>query len=205
MPGVVPANPAIYHITHLDNLSSIVAAGGLWSDSERLRRGLVPTNIGHKHIKQRRLNRDVNVAVGGKLGDYVPFNFCNRSVMLFVVSHGHQDYAGGQENILHLVSSVHTAVALNQPWAFTDLHADLGYATYFTDLAKLSEVNWNVMPLTYWSAVKDTRQAEFLVHEFFPWRAVEQIGVINQVVAGRVRAILGSGSPPVEAHPDWYY
>ena len=28
-----PANPRIYHITHVDNLGSIVAAGGLVSDA----------------------------------------------------------------------------------------------------------------------------------------------------------------------------
>lgn len=207
MPGVVPTNPPIFHITHVENLASIIAHGCLWSDSQRIARNLDTTNIGYSHIKQRRLNRLVTAGSGGKLGDYVPFNFCPRSVMLYVVSRGHVDYSGGQNEIVHLVSSVNTATSLGKPWAFTDRHADLAYATYFASLGKLSEVDWNVMPLTYWAGddVKERRQAEFLVYESFPWAAVERIGVKNAVVAAKVQALLSGSAPTVAVQPDWYY
>jgi hypothetical protein len=208
MPGAVPPNPPIFHITHVGNLASIIAHGCLWSDAQRIARSLVTTNIGYSHIKQRRLNRPVTVGACGKLGDYVPFNFCPRSVMLYVVSRGLQDYAGGQDEIVHLVSSVNSATALRKPWAFTDLHADLGYAAYFNSLAKLSEVDWNVMPLIQWGGndeIKARRQAEFLVHESFPWSAVESIGVKSAAVAAKVQALLRRGAPPVAVRPDWYY
>jgi hypothetical protein len=208
MPGAVPPNPPIFHITHVENLASIIAHGCLWSDAQRIARKLVTTNIGYSHIKQRRLNRRVTVGLGCKLGDYVPFNFCPRSVMLYVVLRGHQDFAGGQDEIVHLVSSVQTAVSLGKPWAFTDQHADLAYATYFNSVAKLGEVDWTVMPLTQWGGndeVQAKRQAEFLVHESFPWSAIERIGVKSAAVAAKVRALLPSGTPPVEIQPGWYY
>jgi hypothetical protein len=208
MPGAVPPNPPVFHITHVGNLASIIAHGCLWSDSQRIARNLVTTNIGYSHIKQRRLNRIVTAGFGGKLGDYVPFNFCPRSVMLFVVSRGHQDYGGGQDEIVHLVSSVDTAKALGKAWAFTDRHADLAYASYFATLDKLSEVDWDVMPLAYWAGSDDTkekRQAEFLVYEGFPWSAVEAIGVKSTAVAAKVQALLRGGAPPVAVRPDWYY
>jgi hypothetical protein len=207
MPGVVPTNPPIFHITHVENLASIIAHGCLWSDSQRIARNLDTTNIGYSHIKQRRLNRLVTAGSGGKLGDYVPFNFCPRSVMLYVVSRGHVDYSGGQDEIVHLVSSVNTATSLGKPWAFTDRHADLAYATYFASLGELSEVDWNVMPLAYWAGddVKERRQAEFLVHTSFPWAAVERIGVKNAVVAAKVQALLAGRAPTVAVQPDWYY
>jgi hypothetical protein len=53
-------------------------------------------NIGYSHLKQARLARNVDKADGGTLGDYVPFYFCNRSVMLYIISKGHQDYSGGK-------------------------------------------------------------------------------------------------------------
>jgi len=84
-------DPPIFHITHVDNLPGILREGGLWSDAQRIARNVVSTNIGHLHIKQRRLNRAVTTRSGGKLGDYVPFNFCPRSVMLYAVNRGHQD------------------------------------------------------------------------------------------------------------------
>jgi hypothetical protein len=124
-----PKDPSIFHITHVDNLVGILREGGLWCDSQRIARGLFSTNIGHLHIKNRRLQREVITAAGGKLGDYVPFNFCPRSVMLYVVHRGHRSYAGGQDEIVHLVSSVRCAIALGGPWAFSDRHAELEHRT----------------------------------------------------------------------------
>ncbi len=205
---------SIYHITHVDNLASIIDEDCLWSDSQRNARGLVTTNIGYQHIKQRRLKRQVPVAAEGVLGDYVPFNFCNRSVMLYVVKQGGvQDYDGGQEPIVHLVSSIETAVASGRPCAFTDRHADLGYARYFDNLDELDQVDWSVMPMTYWGGddktkeTKETRQAEFLVYQFFPWECIERIGVINQTIAKRVANIIQNSThqPDVRIEPSWYY
>ena len=75
-------NRAIYHITHADNLEQIVREGRLWCDAQRIARGLAHTNIGYSHIKARRMRHPVTVSAGGTLGEYVPFNFCPRSVML---------------------------------------------------------------------------------------------------------------------------
>lgn len=173
----VPDDPLIFHITHVDNLPAILAQGGLWSDAERIRRALVSTNIGHVHIKNRRLQRPVQTRAGGNLGDYVPFNFCPRSVMLYVVHRGHQDYQGGQEDIIHLVSSVSRAVALGR------------------------------LDRDYWADVKEERQAEFLVHEFFPWEAVTEIAAMSTAVQHRVQSELGQVQyrPPVAPRPAWYY
>ncbi|GAC1351217.1 MAG: DUF4433 domain-containing protein [Polyangiales bacterium] len=208
MPGAIPPNPLIFHITHVKNLARIIAHGCLWSDAQGIAKSLATTNIGYSHIKLRRLNRAVTAGSGGKLGDYVPFNFCKRSVMLFVVSRGHADYKGGQDEIVHLVSSVKVATALGKSWAFTDRHADLTYATYYASLDKPSEVDWSLMSREYWAEsedMKERRQAEFLVHDNFPWAAVERIGVKSNAVAAKVKALLRSGTPTVVVQPDWYY
>jgi len=203
----VPADPLIFHITHVDNLPEILRQGGLWCDSQRIAKKLPTRNIAHLHIKTRRLNRPVMTRADGKLGDYVPFNFCSRSVMLYVVHQGHQDYAGGQEDVVHLVSSVARAVALGRPWAFSDRHAELGHSLHYDDLARLDEVRWDVMGLQYWRDVKEERQAEFLVHDFFPWQAITEIGVMAPALAGRVTQLLSGAShrPPVAVRPGWYY
>ncbi|HEY3356478.1 MAG TPA: DUF4433 domain-containing protein [Polyangia bacterium] len=201
-----PTNP---HITHVDNLPSIISEGGLWSDAERLRRRVGVTAIGYQHIKARRLRRAVPVAARGVVGEYVPFNFCPRSVMLYVIHQGHAGYAGGQRPIVHLVSSVQAVVALGLKWAFTDRHAELGFTAFFDDLAKLDAVSWELMPLTYWADpdVKERRQAEFLVHQHCPWTAVTHIGVIDHNMQLRVETLLNSVShrPQVLVRPDWYY
>jgi ssDNA thymidine ADP-ribosyltransferase, DarT len=202
----VPIDPPVFHITHVDNLPGIVSAGGLWCDARRIALGLATTNIGHLHIKQRRLARPVTTRVGGMLGDYVPFNFCPRSVMLFPISRGHGDYVGGQEAIVHLVSTVRTAIAAGRPWAFTDRHAELGHALHYDDLGNLGEVPWHVMNLTYWQEVREERQAEFLVREFFPWTSILEVAAMTQGTADRVRQVLGGqATPRVTIRPEWYY
>lgn len=203
-------NHAIYHITHVENLANIVREGRLWCDAQRIARGLANTNIGYSHIKERRMRHPVTVAAGGTLGNYVPFNFCPRSVMLYVVAQGHENYREGQQPIVHLVSSIEAIRATGRTWLFTDRHADLGYANQYDTLDKLGEVDWAVMPLRQWGGdqeVKEKRQAEFLVHDWCPWEAVEVIGVIDQVIAARVEAALaGAGHKRrVEVHRDWYY
>jgi hypothetical protein len=142
--------------------------------------------------------------------DVVPFNFCPRSVMLYVVAQGHENYREGQQPIVHLVSSIETIRATARPWLFTDRHADLGYANQYDTTAKLDEVDWAVMPLQQWGGdteVKEKRQAEFLVHDWCPWEAIEAIGVIDPSIAERVKvAIAGiSHKPRVEVPHDWYY
>jgi hypothetical protein len=189
-----PDNPSIFHITHVNNLAGILREGGLWCDAQRSARQIGSTNIGHLHIKQRRMARTLTTEFGGKLGDYVPFNFCSRSVMLYPISRGHDDYRGGQEQIVHLVSDVQTAVAVGRPWAFTDQHADLAHALHYADLALLGEVSWRVMELTYWQEVREERQAEFLVHTFFPWAAVREIGVMTTEAAEQVEAAISQST-----------
>ena len=203
-------NRAIYHITHVENLASMVQQARLWSDAQRVAQGFASTNIGYSHIKERRMRRVVSVAAGGTLGQYVPFNFCPRSVMLFVVRQGHENYAAGQKPIVHLVSSIQTIQATGRPWFFTDRHADLGYAQQFDSLNRLDEVDWSVMPVRQWGGneeVKEKRQAEFLVHDWCPWTAIETIGVIDQGMATLVTAALAGAAhqPRVEIRGDWYY
>ena len=80
-----PAEPKIYHIVHVDRLASIVADGGLWSDAALHRRERPGTVIGMSVIKERRLTNPVKCRPGLSVGDCVPFYFCPRSVMLYVI------------------------------------------------------------------------------------------------------------------------
>jgi len=201
-----PPDPRIFHITHVDNLPSIVAMGALLSDSARRRGGFSNRNIGHLHIKERRMRRAVPVAAGGVLGDYVPFYFCPRSVMLCAIANGHGDYDGGQDRVVHLVSSMSRAVGLGRPWAFTDRHAELAYARFFTAAEDLGHVRWDVMFKKYWQDVKEERQAEFLIHAQFDWSQLTEIVVRTIDAAEEVRrALEGHPHPAVYVKPAWYY
>ena len=57
---LVPTEPKIYHIVHVDRLASIIANGGLWCDAKMAQRKETGTTIGMSSIKQRRLTNELN-------------------------------------------------------------------------------------------------------------------------------------------------
>lgn len=99
----VPAHPKLYHILHVDRLKSVIGDGELWSDSLVRDRACTGTTIGMNNIKQRRLEQNQLTSHPGlKVGDCVPFYFCPRSIMLYLISQAnHPDlcYRGGQSLI----------------------------------------------------------------------------------------------------------
>ena len=211
----VPARPNIYHIVHVDRLSSIVESGSLWSDLEITRHRVVGTTIGMNNIKRRRLHEltfnshpDLNV------GDCVPFYFCPRSVMLYVIhksDHPELTYRDGQGPIIHLEADMHEAVAWaerhRQRWAFTSSNAGSRFFDDYSDLADLDKIDWNAVQAHYWSESKESKQAEFLIERSFPWELVSRIGVRTQHIRNLVQAAMERSThrPCVEIIPNWYY
>ena len=111
--------PPIYHITSVDNLPGIIKEGGLFCDRDA--KNIQFVSIGHKRIKERRLRKRVPLGPGGVLADYVPFYFAPRSPMLFTINKGNvEGYTGGQEPIVHLVSSTEAVDAEELEWVFTE-------------------------------------------------------------------------------------
>lgn len=199
---------SISHITHFDNLVSILDQNCLWSDAKRIEFGLVNQNIGYTHIKERRLLRPVSVAAGGSIGQYVPFNFCPRSVMLFVIHKGHADFQGGQDCVLHLISDIDTIRRTNDHCFFTDIHADLDYAEQIDDFTRIDELELDrIIKEKYWSDFKEEKQAEFLAFESVQWQTIRQIGVKTQAIADDVIELLKKAQhkPEVIVRPQWYY
>ena len=210
-----PDAPKIYHIIHADNLPSLIEHGCLWSDAEMLRRGILCTTIGMSEIKSRRLNElVVECYPTTKVGDYVPFYFCPRSVMLYVLHQGNArglNYHGGQTPIIHLESDLYRTIQWAQNasrrWAFTRSNAGAFYTRFYTSVAELNLVNWQAVEATQWKGLTDGKQAEFLLHENFPWSLVERIGVIDRTIEAKVKSHIQKSShiPPVEILRDWYY
>ena len=218
MPVVpVPANPKIYHITHVRNLPQIVEAGALWSDARRMKLGVDCEIVGMSNIKRRRLEElEVDCHPGTKVGQYVPFYFCPRSVMLYLLHRGNHpalDYHEGQRPIVHLradmMETVAWAEASGVRWAFSDRNAAACLASFFRTPDNLKEINWNAVAATDFRdmIVKEGKQAEFLVYESFPWELVEAIGVLDNEIARQAKLALGDTAhkPPVSVERAWYY
>lgn len=211
----VPAQPKLYHIVHVDRLPPIVADGLLWCDAEIVRRAPPGTTIGMNDIKQRRLKElTLNSYPDLHVGDCVPFYFCPRSIMLYLIhqaNHPELVYRGGQEAIVHLECDLYATVAWagqeGRRWAFTLSNAGAYYFEDRCDLAQLNEINWAAVQASNWQSCKEGKQAEFLVEHCCPWHLVERIGVHSRVVYQQAVHVLPAGGhrPVVEIRPDWYY
>jgi len=146
----------------------------------------------------------------------VPFYFCPRSIMLFVIhcaNHPELSYRGGQSPIVHLVADLHDVVAWadreRRRWAFSLSNAGAVYAQFRARVAELNQINWEAVAATDFRSaeIKESKQAEFLVHGSFPWSMVSGIGVLSAAMKARVEAAIANAPhrPPVNIQRNWYY
>ena len=210
----VPDTPKIYHIVHVDRLSSIISDGWLWCDAQIIKRQPPGTTIGINSIKQRRLTNLLTSRPGLHVGDCVPFYFCPRSIMLYLIFQGNHPelaYRGGQGPIVHLEADLYRTVTWadkkDKRWAFTLSNAGAYYFEDRCDLAELNEIDWQAVQAHQWKQHKEPKQAEFLIERQFPWRLVSRIGVRSQQVSEEVHTALVSAEykPTVAIKSDWYY
>jgi hypothetical protein len=212
-----PLSPKIYHITHVDSLPRIVAEGWLVSDAEMIRRGGPTVMIGMSKIKKRRVEE---LVVGchpmTKVGDYVPFYFCPRSIMLYLIhraNHPELTYRGGQDPIIHLEADLHRVVQWadtnSVKWAFSPSNGGAYYtqSQFRKDLRQLDQLDWDAIDATDWVQKQEQKQAEFLVHEWFPFSLVDRIGVRTRATELSVEAALASlaKAPTIRVEQAWYY
>ena len=222
--SAVPAHLKIYHITHLRNLAQIVESGRIWSDAKCSDLGLNCQIVGMSRIKKRRLqDLEVKCHRGTKVGEYVPFYFCPRSIMLYVIhcaNHAELTYRGGQGPIVHLEADLHAVVGWakgqQRRWAFSLSNAGASYAQFRSSLNDLGDIDWDAVASNNFSSgsstpsglpVKEGKQAEFLLDGDFPWSLVQRIGVASQAVAQAARAAVATAThqPQVSVQPSWYY
>jgi hypothetical protein len=82
-------------------------------------------------------------------------------------------------------------------------------AAFFRSVDQLKQLNWDAIDATQWNdpMIKEAKQAEFLVQEYFPWRLFEQIGVCDENIASEVRQTIKNAGhqPTVSVKRDWYY
>ena len=119
----------------------------------------------------------------------------------------------GQTPMAHLEADLHAVVEWadqkRRRWAFSDRNAGSQLVAFSNDLADLGQLNWPAITANQWSdaTIKEGKQAEFLVHESFPWRFVERVGVRDNGVADQVHQAIAEAAhrPKVAVERGWYY
>ncbi len=198
---------ALVHITDIVNLPSIIQTGWLLSDSRV--EAVAHSVIGYGHIKERRLKELTIPCCGNRfVGEFVPFYYCARSPMLYLINQGRTGKPPGhQREVVHLVTRVSDALATGRQWVISDGNAGARGVTFSDQLTFLDALDWVAIEATSWSSVTRQKQAEFLVADYFPWNAIQHIGCYDQAAADRVNAILVGTAhlPNVTVNRTWYY
>lgn len=217
MSAIIPDNIKIYHILHISKLPIILDNKYLISDAEVRKHPPEGVTIGMSEIKRRRLEELTLPSYPDLyVGECVPFYFCPRSIMLYMLHMGNHpdiEYRDGQKPIIHLVADLINTVKWAEQnglrWMFTDSNAGARYFEGYSNLRDLDKINWQAVQATMWNdpQIKEKKQAEFLVERCFPWELVEEIGVYSFPQLQRVQDILGHKQkvPPVKIQGSWYY
>jgi len=171
--------------------------------------------IGMGKIKQRRLEElTLNSHPELYVGDCVPFYFCPRSIMLYLIyraNHPELTYRGGQNPIIHLEIDLRQTVAWAEDndlrWAFTLSNAGARYFEDRCSLDQLYEIDWTAVHAQNWQQCQEGKQAEFLVEQQLPWELVLRVGLNSLQTRIQVNDALtiAAHKPAVEITPGWYY
>ena len=212
----VPAPTPIYRFIHVDNLEVVLRRGGLHAPNHVHNDGLCYKTIHNRDIQDKRHVRRITCGPRGVIHDYVSFYFGPRSPMLLQLhTRRVAGYEEGQEPIIYLLSTAQAVAGSGAQFVFSDGHGIAAFTDWYDNLDKLDKVDWSTVYARYWADSIDDmdrqrrKQAEFLVHQFCDWSLIQEIGVLNIAMKGKVEDIMnqfpGSYCRLVRVRPDWYY
>ena len=126
---------------------------------------------------------------------------------------GYEGYNQGQEPVVYLVSRIDKVLDSCNDWCFADRHPVVKLARVYNDLNDLNKVDWGVMNARMWKDTEEIpdkqerRQAEFLVKNKLPWKAIVGIAVFNREIKNKVQELLANceHKPGVTIVREWYF
>jgi len=166
----------IYHMTHIDNLKSIIKHGLRAHGNQHQK-----NDISNGDVNSRRSHREP--IYGKKIHSYVPFYFSPRNAMLFV-----QDFP---EDIVILV--LDASVLYEDDVIFTDGNAASQRTEFYSDLNELDRLDWQCIRANYWGDFYDGKRkkmAEILVPKKVDSKDIKVIVCQNESSKKRVRKII---------------
>lgn len=141
MSALSPDKALVFRITHIANVPWIVMHGLHSRSSATQDPNYV--EIGNPDLIDKRQHWAVPVPPGGHLNDYVPFYFTPSSPMLYNIKTGWNGITKpSMSEIVILVSSLLTFAEAGIGFVFTDRHALLKTAIFFTSLADVGKLDW---------------------------------------------------------------
>ncbi|MGH8763371.1 MAG: type II toxin-antitoxin system toxin DNA ADP-ribosyl transferase DarT [Nitrosospira sp.] len=201
----------IWRIVHRDNLGLILDNGLHCANSDKLPPRYV--SVGNPELIDKRRHRVVPISPGGTLPDYVPFYFTPFSVMMKNIHSGRGVMQRRNEEILILVSSLHHVKSMSLPFLFTNAHAYPDWTNYYSDLARLVEIDWGILQRRDFKRDPDDPrkmeryQAEALIFHHLPIQGILGIVCYTETLKREVEQQIQSRGLKlsVYARREWYF
>lgn len=170
----------IFRITHIQNVPWVLANGLHCRNSDQTDPRFV--TIGDPEIIVMRDTRTVPIQPRGTLSDYIPFYFTPLSPMMYNIVTGWRGIPRHPNvDIAIMVSSLRDLADLGIVALYTDRHAYLSTARFFSSLDDLDQISWGPLQRRDFSRDLDNPektekyQAEALIYRHFP---VEHLSAI---------------------------
>lgn len=146
----------LYHMTHIDNLASIVD-NGLLSHNEAHRQGLIESDISDPKVQNIRA-RTVDPFYKRALHEYVPLYFTPTNPMLYRNQERQEDIVilGLDPQLLYETNVI-----------FTNGNAAATRTNFYKDIQMLSKLPWDSIRARSWIDIEDGKRikcAEILVY-----------------------------------------
>jgi hypothetical protein len=173
-------------------------------------------NIGNREIIGVRVETPVKIKGYGSVGDYIPFYFTPRSMMLYNIVTGYREPVVPKllrQDILVIRCLISELSKLDQ-WFFTDGQAnDKDTAGHFKNLKQLNQIDWECIQQSNFNKSDGDYdrprryQAEFLVHKAVPLKSIESLNVYNQPAADHVNKTLSKAGIRMDVHitPNYFF
>nr|WP_295930648.1 DUF4433 domain-containing protein [uncultured Dyadobacter sp.] len=187
-----------YRICNIRNLPHILEVGLCTKSHPSASREF--HSIGNPDIIGTRDTTPVRIDGFGNIGDYVPFYFTPRSIMLYNIVTGYWAPLVPQlsrEEIIVVRSEINV-LSRNGRFFFTDGQANAAYSRHYRDLKDLDKIDWeSIQNSNFQKSDLDTDrprryQAEFLVHSHVPLESIESFIVYNENAEAIVNSHLNS-------------
>lgn len=209
---LTPEKALIFRIVHRDNVPWILDNGLHCRNSKVLDPDFV--EIGNHELIGKRDKHPIIPYPSGTLSDYIPFYFTPFSPMLYNIKTG---WGGirqrNNDEIVIMVSSLKTLQSRKIPFLFTDRHAYLVAAQFYSDLSRLDQIDWDMLQRRDFRndpddpSKKERYQAEALVHKHLPVDALKGFVCHDDHVLKSLDRALAKRklAMKVVKKPDWYF
>ena len=186
-----------YRICHIDNLAHILKFG--LCTQHHVNANPTYKSIGNPDIIGDRDKKLVKIPGYGVIGDYIPFYFTPKSIMLLNIITGYRKPLVPQlpkEDIIIFCCLIEDLGKDGRRFFFTNGQASTTSTTkHYNDLKYISEIDWISIHSSNFDKQDDPDrprryQAEILVHHHLPVNSLSSIIVYNENAASLVRDAL---------------